>query len=244
MNYYMNQLQIKEQGSTLVDLVEEKLLKYLRDNDYCIGNAIPNEVELSSSLGVARSVLREALSRLKMIGMIDSRTRRGMIIKEPSIWGGIKRLIDPRNLSEDTLCNLLEFRIMLETGMTYKLFENINSTHLKELENIIKMEEILGYNEYSPMSEVNFHSKLYEITGNSTIMEFEKIIYPIMEFAKEKFHDYLMPLNKKLQQEGKLVSHADLFKLLADRNEEGYKQAIEQHLNVYKIFLSNVREHQ
>ena len=48
---------------------------------------------------------------------------------------------------------------MLETGMTYKLFENLNAKHLKELENIIKMEEILGYNEYSPMSEVNFHSK-------------------------------------------------------------------------------------
>lgn len=240
----MNHLPIQNQGNTLVDLVEERLLQYLKDCKYCIGDTIPNEAVLSSSLGVARSVLREALSRLKMIGMIDSRTRRGMIIKEPSILGGMKRLIDPRYLSENTLHSLLEFRIMLETGMTYKLFENLNAKHLKELENIIKMEEILGYNEYSPMSEVNFHSKLYEITGNSTIMEFEKVIYPIMEFAKEKFHDYLMPLNKKLQQEGKLVSHADLFKLLADRNEEGYKQAIEQHLNVYKIFLSNVREHQ
>lgn len=240
----MKQLEIKEKSNTLVDLVEEKLLLYLKDNNYCVGNAIPNEAELSASLGVARSVLREALSRLKMIGMIDSRTRRGMIVKEPSIWGGIKRLIDPRYLSENTLQNLLEFRIMLETGMTYKLFENLNSKHLKDLESIIKMEEALDYNEYSPRSEVNFHSKLYEITGNSTVMEFENFIYPIMEFAKGKFHEHLMPLNIQLQQEGKLVSHADLFKLLADGDQEGYKEAIEQHLNVYKIFLRNVREDQ
>lgn len=237
----MESLEIQHKSNTLVDLVEEKLLQYLKNNNYCIGNTIPNEAELASSLGVARSVLREALSRLKMIGMIESRTRRGMIIKEPSLLGGMKRLIDPRNLSEKTLCNLLEFRIMLETGMTYKLFENLNNKYLKELEEILNMEDALGYNEYSTKSEINFHSKLYEITNNSTITEFEQIIYPIMEFAKEKFQDYLMPINKSLMQKGNLVSHADLFKLLVDGDEEGYKIAIEKHLSVYKLFLRDIR---
>lgn len=237
----MESLELQGKSSTLVDLVEEKLLQYLKENDYCIGSVIPNEAELSSSLGVARSVLREALSRLKMIGMIESRTRRGMVIKEPSLLGGMKRLIDPRNLSENTLCDLLEFRMMLEIGMTYKLFENLTDKHLKELESIIKMEVVLGCNEYSLASEVNFHSKLYEITGNSTIIEFERIIYPLMEFAKEKFHEHLMPLNQELLQRGELVTHADLLKLLADRDEEGYRQAIGKHLSVYRIFLKNMR---
>ena len=238
----MELLGMQSQSCTLVDLVEEKLLKYLKEHDYCLGQTIPNEAELSSSLGVARSVLREALSRLKMIGLIESRTRRGMVVKEPSLLGGMKRLIDPRNLSEETLCNLMELRVMLETGMVYKLFENLNDKFLRELEDIIKMEEVLGYNEYSTMSEVNFHSKLYEITGNSTIMELELIIHPLMEFAKEKFQDYLMPLNKGIMQEGKLVSHADLLKLLADGDEEGYRRAIEKHLSVYRIFLRNLKK--
>ena len=60
-----------------------------------MGDSIPNEIELSSALGVARSVLREALSRLKMMGMIESRTRRGMILTEPFILGGMKRVVDP-----------------------------------------------------------------------------------------------------------------------------------------------------
>lgn len=238
----MKDIEKQGQGSTLVDLVEEKLLQYFKENDYYLGQIIPNEAELSSSLGVARSVLREALSRLKMIGLIESRTRRGMIIKEPSIWGGMKRLIDPRNFSEETLCNLLEFRIMLEIGMTHKLFENVNDKYLGELEEIIKMEDGFEYNEYSTRSEVNFHSKLYEITGNVTLMEFERIIYPIMEFAKGKFQDCLMSMNKSLMQQGKLVSHADLFKLLADGDEEGYQQAIESHLCVYNIFLKNKKQ--
>ncbi len=200
----METLEMQRQNRTLVDMVEEKLLLYLKDNNYCIGCTVPNEKELASSLGVAQSVIREA-----------------------SLFGGMKRLIGPRNLSEKTLCNLLEIRIMLETGMTYKFFENVNDKYLKELENIVKMESALEYNDYSAIGELNFHSKLYEITGNSTIMEFEQILYLIMDFAKEKFQEHLKPLNKELLKYGKLVSHADLFQLLAARDVEGYKQAID-----------------
>lgn len=57
----METLEMQGQNRTLVDIVEEKLLLYLKDNNYCIGCTVPNEKELAYSLGVARSVIREAL---------------------------------------------------------------------------------------------------------------------------------------------------------------------------------------
>ena len=99
----MKTLKIQNKVQTLVDQVEDKLLNFLKDNSLKVGDAIPNETELSTALGVARSVLREALSRLKMIGMIESRTRRGMVLTEPSLFGAIKRIVDPRVLSEESL---------------------------------------------------------------------------------------------------------------------------------------------
>ena len=160
----MKTLKIQNKAQTLVDQVEDKLLNYLKDNSLTVGDAIPNETELSTALGVARSVLREALSRLKMIGMIESRTRRGMVLTEPSLFGGIKRIVDPRILSEESLYELLEFRVALEIGMSYKLFQNLTHEHLKELEEIVKLEIAFENNEYSLISEISFHSKLYEIT--------------------------------------------------------------------------------
>ena len=59
----MENLKIDGQSITLVDQVEDKLLNYFRSQDLKVGDSIPNEIELSSALGVARSVLREALSR-------------------------------------------------------------------------------------------------------------------------------------------------------------------------------------
>ncbi|WP_286847120.1 MULTISPECIES: FadR/GntR family transcriptional regulator, partial [unclassified Proteiniphilum] len=121
----MERLRIQNNSTTLVDQVEDKLLNYFKEKDLQKGDAIPNEMELTASLGVSRSVVREALSRLKMMGIVETRTRRGMLLSEPSIFGGMKRAVDPRILSEDTLFDILGFRIVLEIGICSEIFRKI-----------------------------------------------------------------------------------------------------------------------
>ena len=117
MNTY-NNFKIKNRQITLVDQVEEKLLDYFKVMELKLGDPVPNEQELANALGVGRNVLREALSRLRMLGLIETRTHRGMILTEPSLLEGMKRIVEPNMLSDETLINILGFRITLETGMT------------------------------------------------------------------------------------------------------------------------------
>lgn len=180
----MYNLKLHNQAVTLVDQVEDSLLNYFREHDLRIGDSIPNELDLAAALGVARSVLREALSRLKMMGMIETRTRKGMILTEPSILGGMKRVVDPRILSEDSLFDILGFRIALEIGICSDLFRNITPEDIVELEEIVRLGIVFENNEYAPISEFTFHAKLYEITGNKTIREFQEIIHPVMVFVR------------------------------------------------------------
>lgn len=235
----MDILKVQSQAVTLVDQVEDKLLNYLKEKDVRAGDPIPNELELSSALGVARSVLREALSRLKMMGMIETRTRRGMILREPSILGGLKRVVDPRILSEDSLFDILGFRIALEIGICSDLFRNITDRDILELEEFVKMGIVFENNEYAPVSEFTFHAKLYEITGNKTISEFQEIIHPVMTFVKDKFKDLLAPINIEMKEKGQIVTHADLLDFLKKKDEVGYRRAIEQHFEVYKRFINS-----
>ena len=237
----MDHLKISNHQVTLVDQVEEQLLKYFKDKNLIVGSSIPNEQELSNALGVARSVLREALSRLKMMGLIESRTRRGMVLREPSILGGMKRVVTPLILSEESLFDILGFRIALEIGICYDLFQNITDEDIDELDDIVKMGIMFENNEYSPVSEFSFHAKLYEITGNKTIREFQEIIHPVLLFVKEKFKDFLEPINLEIKNKGQLVTHADLLNYIKKRDEAGYRKAIEQHFMVYKIFMKSRR---
>ena len=86
----MEVLKLDNRNTTLVDSVEESLIRFFKEKGLRPGSSIPNEIELAASLGVGRPVLREALSRFKMTGMIVSRTKKGMILGEPSLLGGMK----------------------------------------------------------------------------------------------------------------------------------------------------------
>ena len=188
-------MKIEINQTTLIDQVEDSLLTYFKKNDLGRGDSIPNENSLAAELGVARSVVREALSRLKMMGLIHARPRKGMVLTEPSILGGMKRVIDPRVLSEETILDLLDFRIALEIGISTDIFRKITPKDIEELSEIVKMGIVFENNEYALISESAFHTKLYKITGNKIISEFQEIIHPILVYVKEKFKDYLKPIN-------------------------------------------------
>lgn len=235
----MDNLKIHNQAITLVDQVEDQLLTYFRKNNLLPGDSIPNEMELANALGVARSVLREALSRLKMLGLIECRTRRGMMLKEPTFLGAIKKIVDPRILSENTLFDILEFRIALEIGMCEDLFYYITPQDIQELEDIVKLNTLFENNEYSISDEFSFHAKLYQITRNKTIIEFQDIIHPVMAFVKEKFKLLIEPINVELKDNNEIVTHAMLLDLLRGGKCDEYRQALEKHFKVYKILNRN-----
>ena len=236
-SYKMKNLKIKIPAQTLVDQVEEKLLDYFRLNKLKPGDSLPNENELSVALGVARSVLREALSRLRMLGLIEARTRRGMILTEPHILGGLQRVLEPEILGEETLFNLLGFRITIELGICNRIFDNLNNRHIEELEEIVHRGVVYENNLYMPSSEHQFHSKLYEITGNDIIIQFQEIIYPVSLFVKSKFKDFFEPVNRELKQNGQIITHKDLFGFIRRRDKEGFREALEQHFTPYNRFI-------
>jgi len=222
---------------TLVDQVEDKLLGYFKANNLGPGDPIPKELELAEALGVGRSVLREALSRLRMLGLIETRTRRGMLLAEPSLLRGMKRIVEPNMLSDKTLFNILGFRVALEIGMSEMIFQNLNKKHIEDLDDIVKRGVVKKYSEYTPVNEYEFHTKLYEITGNSTIMEFQAIIRPVSVFLKDRFQDYFLPINKELSKSGKLVSHKYLLDFLKKGDKEGFRKGMIDHFSPYYSFL-------
>ena len=67
----MTALKVQGHKVTLVDQVEQSLIDYFKEKGLRPGDSLPNELELAETLGVARSVVREALSRFKMMGMIE-----------------------------------------------------------------------------------------------------------------------------------------------------------------------------
>jgi len=223
--------------TTLVDQVEEKIMDYIKVHKLTPGSSLPNEAQFSEMLGTSRNVVRESLSRLKMIGLIETRTKRGMVLKELSIIEGLRRGLNPNFLNEETLFDLIGFRVALEIGICDDIFHNVNQKDIDELEEIVRLSVMLQNNEYALMSEYNFHAKLYQITKNETIAQFQELIRPIIIFIKDNFKSYFEPINLELEQKGLIVTHDDLLAFLKTRDLLGYRKALENHFLLYKIFL-------
>ena len=87
--------------SSLVDKVEDSLVELLRERKLAVGDVIPKEVELAEALGVSRTVIREALTRLKMMGLIESRKKRGSVITSPDLFGMMSKSMNPHILDQE-----------------------------------------------------------------------------------------------------------------------------------------------
>jgi len=224
---------------TLVDQVERGISEYIKENHLIPGDHLPNEIQISEMMGISRNVVREALSRFRMLGMIQTRTRRGIVVTEPQLLSGFSKVLDPNLLSIKSIKEMMGMRIVLETGIAEFLFENLTESDISDLEAIVSRQQSIGINNMSVEDETAFHAKIYEIAGNDFILQFAKLMHPIFLFSKENYESYFLPINRRLSENGELVRHSDLMEFIKNKDKNGYREAMRKHLQPYWEFLYN-----
>lgn len=212
------------ESATMADMVELRLREFLKKKAFKPGDALPKELELAEALDVSRNVVREALSRLRMLGMIESKKKRGTILAEPDIMNGFERVMDPLLLDQKTLQDLFELRLVLEMGLADLLFARVTSKGIEELERIVEKEVNKIQQPFRLKFEIDFHSKLYQMTGNDTFLRFQNILLPVFE--------YVVKEEQKLTGKAKVgkVTHRDLLELIKKGKPEDFRKGMKEHL--------------
>lgn len=205
---------------TRADLVEKQLREYFDRKGLKVGDTLPTEMELSEALNVSRNILREGLSRLRMLGFIESRKKRGMILTSPDILGSFERVLNLQLMDKETLKNLFELRLVLESGLADLLFLRKTDQDILELEEIIKNEEFPDNDVFRVNSEIAFHGKLYAITGNDTLKRFQIMLMPVFDYV-------LQNENRSIKSN---VTHTDLVRILKDGTKRDFVLAMREHL--------------
>lgn len=215
---------------TMTDQVEERLLEFFKQRNLKPGDPIPKEVELVEALGVSRSVVREAMSRLRMLGLIDVRKRRGTVMSEPDIFSGMERLLKPQFLAHESIIQLFQLRLMLEVGLGDFLFPRLTEKDLSKLGDIVEEEKKAQSKMERVQADSRFHSELYRITRNETLIRFQKMLLPLFQYIT----DYNAHLKQPFPPSS--VTHTDLIEVLRRGNPEEFRVAMQKHFEPhYKI---------
>ena len=203
-------------SSTLADGVETSLLEYIRRSGLNPGDMLPKEEELSQQLNVSRHIVREGVSRLKTLGLIESRKHKGMILTRPNIFAGVSKLAEAKLFSENESRELMRMRVFMELGMAESIFRKKTPENLKELR------ELAGSRRKHPTleEEIAFHSKLVSIGGNAMSGEFLKILTTVFTYIKGV---------------GKEITpfHIDLCDALEGDSWEDFYQTMKDHFKPY-----------
>lgn len=211
--------------ASLVDKVENSLVELLQQSELKIGDAIPKEVELAEILGVSRTVVREALTRLRMMGLIETKKKKGSVITSPDLFAMMSKSMNPHVLDQDTLKEMFQIRLILEVGMADFIFHRLTKADLDELNEIVSKEPpVTDYHLFNIKHEIAFHGKLYEITGNDTLKKFQRLLLPIFDYVH---HSGLI---KKQPMLRKFVSHKGLVDILENGSPELFRNAMRNHL--------------
>ncbi len=103
--------------TSVTDEVVKRLVSLILEEGLRPGNKLPSERELIKRLGVGRSSLREAISRLSAIGVVDVLAGKGIFVgrgeasvpTQPLSWGLL--------MSESTALEVIEARRTIEVDL-------------------------------------------------------------------------------------------------------------------------------
>ncbi|WP_027125918.1 FadR/GntR family transcriptional regulator [Gelidibacter mesophilus] len=213
---------------SLVDKVEIRITEYIKSNKLEVGDTIPKEMEFADALGVSRTVVREALTRLRTIGIIDSKKHKGMVLSQPDFIENFAKIMETNLVGDETLKDIFELRLIMEMGMVDLVFARKTDEDLVELGKIVDEMEIdkIESHVFSLKNEVAFHGKLYEMSGNKTLHRLQNILLPVFQYV----HDHKMADARTYTYSKKFVSHRQLLDYLKEGNKEKFRKGLARHL--------------
>lgn len=237
---------MKKEDSSLVEQAQRDLLKYISQNS--TNSHLPKEQELVEILGVSRVVVREALSRLRALGIIETKRKRGTVVVAPDVFAVLKTIIASGVLDRDSLRDLYQLRLMLEVGMADFIYLNMTEEQLDGLDKIVAEEVELEremtmaedddqrYAIAKKLTDVDirFHSALFEMTGNKSLMDFQYILRHLFTLYRPKIKaDY---------HSRTIISHVSLYNLLRTGTADTFRTAMRLHLKTQFENMKSILE--
>src|SRR5687767_4457463 len=127
----MSQVKPTPQRVSFADQVYAQLQRLIQRGEYPTNSRLPPEQELSQRFGVSRPIIRQALRRLALEGVVESRKGSGTIVRmgQTSLQSGFPPLNSVADVQQ-----FYEFRVDIESRAAALASERHTLEQLREIE--------------------------------------------------------------------------------------------------------------
>jgi GntR family transcriptional regulator, transcriptional repressor for pyruvate dehydrogenase complex len=150
----------------LSDTVAQQLQKQIEKGSFAKSGKLPTEAVLAQEFGVSRTVIREAISRLKNEGMVEAKQGSGVFVVERA---GIRPLrIDYAEAVEPgSVVQILALRRAIEAEVASEAAMRRTDAQMAAIDAALaKIEAAVADGEDGVAEDVAFHRAIANATGN------------------------------------------------------------------------------
>lgn len=213
---------------TLADRVTEALMRKITSEELPAGAQLPSEQMMAESFGVSRTVIREAVSRLKSEGLIDSRQGRGAFVRIDRTNVPFRIGIDPKN-PLPSLLHILELRLGLDAEIAavaaIRRRRDQMSAIMRALANIEKASKA---GRDAVAEDLKFHLSIAEATRNPFFFELIQFLggafYSAIAVTRAN-ENRLEALSKQTR-----IEHEAIAQAIEDRDPQAAAAAAREHI--------------
>ncbi|MCA1906480.1 MAG: FadR family transcriptional regulator [Desulfarculus sp.] len=219
---------IKPDAHKLPEKIARVLAGEIAQGRFVTGKPLPPESELAERFGVSRTVIREALARLKYDGLVESRPRVGAIV----VPAGQRRAfrldsLDPR--SGQDLRDLYELRALVESGAAALAAVRHTARDIERMErHLASIDQALENGRLGASPDLAFHRDLASASRNPVLDDF-------MRFLNTKVSAMIRMARKKSNQDPELAAmvqdeHRAILEAVASGDSERARRAVLSHM--------------
>jgi GntR family transcriptional repressor for pyruvate dehydrogenase complex len=167
----------------LTDRVAVALLEKIDGGAFRPGGKLPSENSLAKQFGVSRTVLREAISRLKHEGVVEGRQGSGVYLTEQA---GVKPLRIEIACVEslESVLQIIELRRAIEAEAAAQAAVRRSEAQWKEIESALKhIDEEVASGQDGVAADLAFHRSIAQAAGNPFITKTLAFLSQYLESA-------------------------------------------------------------
>lgn len=208
----------------LPDLIAERLIAAVSDGTLQPGEQLPIETELARQMGVGRTSLREAIQKLRAMGVVEVRKGLGTFVVDSTRMEPVHSFVKWSADNEFEVTELFEARMSLETTAASLAAQRADRDDLQRLEQAAARHQIATDIEELIASDEAFHQELVSCSHNSLIARLYSLLVPgLREFRR-------MSLAIPASANRSSVSHFDIVAAISSGDSVQSRRATVRHL--------------
>lgn len=204
--------------------VARALLEYILSGHIGAGEKLPSERQLSEALGVGRSIVREAIKSLGLLGLVEFRHGGGTYLRStesellPRVieWGLL--------LGERRVVDLVEARRHLEIAMARLAAERRSAEQLEAIEQALEAMRVAKTPAEFTDADVEFHLSFGRASNNGVLANMHASIASLLRVW------ILRVMTAADSFEPSFAEHEPILRAIRARDAEAAAAAVADHL--------------